>query len=114
MSKIANAMENGLITIDIFLKCFRHHKSTYFAHIAASLRYLLLNSYLLNRRQCPKYRVLNSVIQHGVPQGSILGTLFFLIYINNFQNCLENSNLLMYADDTNVYIKEKNINTFKA
>ena len=39
---------------------------------------------------------------------------FFLIYINDFQNCLENSNLIMYADDTNVFIKEKNINTLYA
>ena len=33
---------------------------------------------------------------------------------NDFQNCLKNSNLIMYGDDTNVFIKERNINTLYA
>ena len=39
----------------------------------------------------------------GVPQGSILGPLLFVLYINNLTQCLENCSINMYADDTVMY-----------
>ena len=39
----------------------------------------------------------------GVPQGSILGPLLFVLYINNLTQCLENCSKNMYADDTVMY-----------
>ena len=52
-------------------------------------------------------------ISMGVPQGSILGPLLFLIFVNDFHNSLSHSNAIMYADDTSLYISDKTKNLVK-
>ena len=45
----------------------------------------------------------------GIPQGSCVGPLLFIIYLNNFETCLELSKVSMYADDTQVTITSNNL-----
>ena len=65
----------------------------------------LLNSYPSNRSQkCHINGFLSSekAIRCGVPQGSILGPLFFLLYINDLPQCLSKTKPRLFADDTNL------------
>ena len=47
-------------------------------------------------------------ITAGVPQGSVLEPLFFVIYVNDIINCAGNSvKIIMFADDTNIFISSR-------
>ena len=50
-------------------------------------------------------------IKCGVPQGSILGPLFFIFYINDLANAPELIELLLFADDTSIFYSHSNLNT---
>ena len=49
-------------------------------------------------------------ISCGVPQGPILGPLFFLLYINDINNASKPLNLILFADNTNVFMSHKDMN----
>lgn len=69
-------------------------------------------SYLNNRRQIVKIGESKSTELEnklGVPQGSILGPLLFILYINDLPNCLKYSMIKMFADDTLIYVIEDSI-----
>jgi len=72
----------------------------------------LIRDYLTNRKQYTEITGKTSSITPitcGVPQGSILGPLLFLLYINDIQNIPIESEILSFADDTTLFITGKNI-----
>ena len=72
----------------------------------SSIELKWFESYLSNREQrCCINEQLSSkkTITCGVPQGSILGPLFFLLYINDLPECLRSTAPCMYADDTRIF-----------
>ena len=73
-------------------------------------------SYLFGRSQVTEVGFNLStecMITCGVPQGSMLGPLLFLIYINNIHNSSEKLSFYLFADDTNLLYADTNLKSLE-
>ena len=123
IDRVAAAFEKKLTTLGIFLdlsKAFDTidhkillHKLRHYGVRGTALDWF--ESYLTGRTQQVSFNdhASNNInaINFSVPQGSILGPLLFIIYVNDFPNCLKNGTSLSFADVTSILI---NGNTAKS
>jgi len=119
VDKLTDHIDKRLVTIGVFLdlsKAFdtiKHdillEKLVYYGIRGPALNWF--KSYLTDRFQQVTYSKKLSrltTILCGVPQGSILGPLLFLIYINDITKCSDNLLMYLFADDTTVFITSVN------
>ena len=69
-------------------------------------------SYLNNRMQCVKLNGFTSneiLNEYGVPQGSVLGPILFVLYINDMVDIMDNVSIHLFADDTLIYYYSKDL-----
>lgn len=68
-------------------------------------------SYLSDRTQICQYgnsTSLPKLVPLGVPQGSVLGPLLFILYINDMKKAIKHCDVNLFADDTVIFVAEKN------
>lgn len=85
-------------------------KLTYYGIRGTPLKWF--SSYLKNRKHYVYYNGSTSEqcsIDFGVPQGSVLGPLLFIIYMNDLPNAISDCQVVLFADDTTIYHSGSNV-----
>ena len=98
-SKAFDMVEHGILLSKLEHYGVRGHHLSWF------------RTYLTNRRQYVHVNNIDSsesLLVHGVPQGSILGPLLFVLYINDLPQINKIANYIFYADDANIIVTADN------
>jgi len=118
--KITQAIDNNEYCIGIFIDLSKAFDTLNHDILLKKLEFygirdlpnLLLKSYLMNRKQYVLFNNITSTrecINCGVPQGSILGPLLFLIYVNDMPNICRKLLFMLFADDTSILYSNSDI-----
>jgi hypothetical protein len=119
---ITKALKEKLVSIAVFMDLSKAFDTVDIDILQRKLHNLglskqsisLIKSYMTERRFCFQENLQQLYkLKYGVPHGSILGPLLFIMYIHDMKHITKNNRIIVYADDTTVVICGRNITEAK-